>query len=91
MASILASGLSCPGFDSQCAQKISEENINNIAEVNKWPWLEERVQWLENVDQTHLELTSGKLQASTTKIKIIVTLLSNGTYIFCPTGVGYIP
>ena len=70
MASILASGLSCPGFDSQCAQKISEEKIINIAEVNQWRWLEESVQWLENVDQTHLVLASGKPELQ----KIVIVL-----------------
>ena len=38
-----------------------EVNIVNVAEVNQWPCLEESGQWLENVDQTHLILTSGKL------------------------------
>ena len=33
--------------------------IRGVAEVNQWRWLEESEQWLENVDQTHLVLTSG--------------------------------
>ena len=32
----------------------------NVAEVNQQSWSEESGQWLENVDQTHLELVSGK-------------------------------
>ena len=34
--------------------------IINLAEVNQQCWLEESGQWLENVDQTHLVLASGK-------------------------------
>ena len=33
----------------------------NFPEVNQWSCLEESGQWLENVDQTHLELASGRL------------------------------
>ena len=59
MVSILASGPSCPVFDSQCSQFFfSEEKwltlltlINGAAE--------ESGQWIENVDQTHLVLASG--------------------------------
>ena len=40
--------------------KNSEENIVNVAEVNERRWLEESGQWLENVDQAHLVLASGK-------------------------------
>ena len=32
----------------------------DIAEVNQQPWLEESGHWLENVDQTHLNLASRK-------------------------------
>ena len=42
-------------------KKNSEEKIVDIAEVNQWPCLEESGQWLENVDQTHLVVASGKL------------------------------
>ena len=35
-------------------------NIIDVAEVNQLHWLEESRQWLENVDQTHLVLASGK-------------------------------
>ena len=31
-----------------------------VAEVNQRRWLEESGEWLENVDPTHLALTSGK-------------------------------
>ena len=61
MVRILASGPSCPGFDSQHSAKIlSEEKIIDIAEVYQWRWLEERGQWFESVDRTHLVLASGK-------------------------------
>ena len=44
-----------------CVPRIfSEEKIINVAEVNHWHWLEERVQCLENVDQTHLVPASGR-------------------------------
>ena len=34
--------------------------IIDVAEVNQWRWLEDSRQWLDNVDQTHLVLASGK-------------------------------
>ena len=37
-----------------------EEKIINVAEVNQQHWLEESGQWLDNVDQTHLVLASGR-------------------------------
>ena len=42
-------------------QKISEEKIVDVAEVNRWHRQKERGQWLENVDWTHLVPASGKL------------------------------
>ena len=42
-------------------EKISEEKIIDVAEVNQRPSIEESTQWLENVDGTHLVLASGKL------------------------------
>ena len=42
-------------------KKISEEKIVDVAEVNQWHCLDESGQWLENLDQTHLVLASGKL------------------------------
>ena len=42
-------------------QKISEEKIVNIAEVNQRRRLEESETWLENVDRTHLILACVKL------------------------------
>ena len=47
-------------FDSQHSQKISEEQIIDVAEFNQWRWLEETGQWLENVDQIHPVLANGK-------------------------------
>ena len=55
MVSILASGLGWPWYDFQ---HFSEEKNIDIAEVNQLRWLEERGQWLENVDRTHLLVTS---------------------------------
>ena len=56
MVSILASGLRRPRLDSQLSQFII-----HVAEVNQPSRLEESGQWLDNVDQTHLVLASGKL------------------------------
>ena len=47
MVSILASGPSCPGFDSQRSQIFSEEKIADVAEVNQCCCLEESDQWLD--------------------------------------------
>ena len=41
-------------------KKISEEKIITVAEVNQRRLLEERGQWLENYNQTHLGLAIGK-------------------------------
>ena len=46
-------------------QKNSEAQIVNVAEVNHPCCFEESGQWLENVDQTHLVLASGKLVLQT--------------------------
>ena len=48
---------SIPGIPS-----FSEEFILDVAEVNRWRWLQERGQWLENVDKTHLNLASQYLK-----------------------------
>ena len=62
MVSRLASGPSCPRFDSQHSQKeFQKKIIVNVAEVNQWPCIEESGQWLQNVDQTSVTLASGKL------------------------------
>ena len=47
------------GLIPSIPQKIAEEKIVNVAEVNQWRWLEESGQWLENFDQTHKVLASG--------------------------------
>ena len=41
--------------------KILRVKIINVAQATKWRRLEESELWLENVDRTHLVLTSGKL------------------------------
>ena len=51
---------SSPGFKSHNFGIFLRGKIINIAEVYKHRWLEESGPWLENVDQTHLVLTSGK-------------------------------
>ena len=53
MVSILASGPSYPGFNSQHSKIIFEEKIIDAL-------VEESGQWVENVDQTHQVLASGK-------------------------------
>ena len=44
------------------ADFFSEEKMVDVVEVNEQCWLEESEQWLENVDQTHRVLASGKLE-----------------------------
>ena len=50
-----------PGSIPSIPKVFCEENIIDVAEVNQRHCLEESVQWLENVDRTHLLLSSGKL------------------------------
>ena len=61
MVSILASGPSCTEFDSKSSQKNSVEKIVHAADLKQQHCLEKSGQCLENVDQTHLVLASGKL------------------------------
>ena len=61
MVSTLISGPSSRRSNSQCSQKISRLKIVDVAEVYHWHCLEESGQWLENVDQPHQILASGKL------------------------------
>ena len=56
MVRFLASGHSCPWFYSQHSPK----NFIDVAEFNQWRRLDKCVQWLENLDQSHLVLASGK-------------------------------
>ena len=58
---VLASWPSCPGFDSQHCWNAFREKMADAALVNQRCCLEKSGQWLENVDQTHLVLASGKL------------------------------
>ena len=51
---------SSPRFDSQSSRIFFKEKIISIAEVKQQGWLEESGLLLENVDQTHLVLASGK-------------------------------
>ena len=60
MVSILASGPSCPRFDSRHIQNFSGEIFFNVAEANQQRWFAESGQCLKNVDQTHLVLASSK-------------------------------
>ena len=61
MVSILASGPSRHGFDSQHSWNFSDEKIVNVAEGNQQGCLAESGLWLEYFDPTHLALASGKL------------------------------
>ena len=58
MVSIHASRPSCPGFNSQPSQKNSEEKLSILLRLI---WLEESGQWLENVNQTHLQKSTMKV------------------------------
>ena len=59
MVSVLASGPSYPGFDSQRSPKEFRGKV--VAEVNQPSCLEESGQWLRIVDQTNLGRASGML------------------------------
>ena len=61
MVSIRASLPSCRRLNSQSSQKQFQRKFFYVAEVNQRRCLEKSGQWLENVDQTHLVLGSGKL------------------------------
>ena len=60
MVSTIASEHSCHRFDSHHFKNYFRGKNIDFAEVNQLRWLEESGQWLENVDQTHLILASGK-------------------------------
>ena len=53
---------SSAGVDSQHYRNFFSEKMIYVAEFNQQLWLEESGQSLENVDQTHLILVSGKWQ-----------------------------
>ena len=59
MVSILASRLSCPGFNSQHSPKKFRGKNADVAEVDRRGCLEESRQWLEKVDLTYLVPASG--------------------------------
>ena len=48
------------GLIPRVPEKNFRGKIIDVAEVNQQHWIEERGQWLENVDRTHLVLASGK-------------------------------
>ena len=50
-----------PGSITSTPEKLPEEKIIHVAEVNLRRCLEKSGQWLENVYQTHLLLASGKM------------------------------
>ena len=60
MFSTLASVPNCPGLDFHHSRIFFGGTIIDVAEVNKWSWLEESGQWFENEYRTHLILASGK-------------------------------
>ena len=61
MVRIIASRPNCPLFDSERSRNFQRKNIADVTEVYQRHCLEERRQWLENVDQTRLVLASGLL------------------------------
>ena len=62
MVSILAFGPSCPGLGSKHPpKKISEKKIVYVLDVIERRFLAESGQWLKNVDQIRLLLSSGEL------------------------------
>ena len=56
MVGILASGPSCPRFDSLCSRDFFSVKKIDVGAVNQQDWLEEKGPWLENGDRTHLVL-----------------------------------
>ena len=48
------------GLIPRVPEKNFRGKIIDVAEVNQQHWIEESGQWLENVDRTHLVLSSGK-------------------------------
>ena len=68
-----------PGSIPCIPKKFSLEKIANVAEVNHQHCLEESGQWLENVDQTHLVMASGKLVLQN-NIVLAFTKLSFGMF-----------
>ena len=52
---------SAPDLIPSVPKNISDEQIVDVAEINQRLNVRESQQWLENVDQTHLVLASGKL------------------------------
>ena len=60
MISRHASDPAAPGLIPCILKKFSGEKLWNFNEVYQRRCLEESGQWLENVDQTQLDLTSGK-------------------------------
>ena len=50
------------GLIPSVPKKIKRKKFINVAEINQQRCLEESGQWLENVDQIHLVLASGKLE-----------------------------
>ena len=52
--------LAAPGSIPSAPKKISKEKIIDVAEVYQRRCFEESGKWLENVDQDHLVLASGK-------------------------------
>ena len=51
--------------------RYSQKNYFDVAEIYQWRWLEESGQRLENVDQSHLVLASGKLVLQKTRVQSI--------------------
>ena len=60
----LASGPSCPGFNSQRSQNFFRGRNVDVAEINQRCCLEESEQCLENANRTYLVLANGKTKKS---------------------------
>ena len=69
----------------QAFPQFFQRKIINVAEVNQRPGLEESGKWLENVDQTHLVLASGKpVQQIKETVGLLTLYGSSGTLILSP-------
>ena len=54
-----------------------EKNYFQVVEIYGSRWFEESGEWLENVDQTHLVLASGKLELQKSYLKLASIFLLN--------------
>ena len=60
-------------LDSQHSRNYFRGKLIGVTQINYGRWFEESGQWLENVDQTHIVLASGKPQQEKRKRSSLAT------------------